>query len=318
MLLAIVVGTCLVVGAGWGLLRRPQPAAPERPRPALPPKALEVTLPPEAPEVSQGNLGQFELVSILGKGGMANVYKARNRQDGNILALKVISPEHRGNREFHKRFQREVELSQQLRHPNLVAAYESGEIDGQMCMVMEWVDGKPLELLLTRGPVPLDLFRKLAQQLLAGLHFAHEQHMFHRDVKPANIMVTRDARVKILDFGLAIGEGQTRFTSVGFSMGTPSHMSPEMLTKGISNAHTDQYALGVVFYQMLTGKLPFESKNAMDLGMMHVQQPVPPIDALRPDAPRAWQEITLKMMAKKPEQRYGDLAEIQAVLERPI
>jgi len=323
MLLAIVVGTCLVLGAGWAYLRpQSQPAPPERKRPTPPSSAvttpLEVALPPASPDVSQGNLGQFALLSILGKGGMATVYKARHLKDGTTLALKVISPEHRDNREFHKRFQREVELSQQLRHANLVAAYESGEIDGQMCMVMEWVDGKPLELLLTRGPVPLDLFLKLAQQLLAGLHFAHTQHMFHRDIKPANIMITRDARVKILDFGLAIGEGQTRFTSVGFSMGTPTHMAPEMLTKGISNAHTDQYALGVVFYQMLTGQDPFTASNPMDLGMMHVQQPVPPVHARRPDAPRAWQEITLKMMAKKPEQRYGNLAEIQAEFGRPI
>lgn len=318
MAVVIGVGICLVAGAGYLAMRpKASPAPKKSTRPNSPQSApIEVALPPSAPENLRDKLGQFELLSELGKGGMATVYKARHNESGRTVALKVISPEHRNNREFHQRFEREVELSKQLQHPNLVAAYESGEIDGQMCLVMEWVDGKPLELLLTRGPVPLDLFRKLSSQLLEGLHFAHTQHMFHRDIKPANIMITRDARVKILDFGLAIGEGQTRFTSVGFSMGTPSHMAPEMLTKGVSNAHTDQYALGVVFYQMLTGKTPFNASNPMDLGMMHVQKEPPPIDSLRPDAPRAWQLITLKMLAKKPEQRFADLAEVQETFEK--
>lgn len=314
MLLAIVVGACLVAGVGWAATRPSKPAKKASPPSSAARAPSQVPLPAAAPEVAQGQLGPFELISELGKGGMATVYKARHRVLNNVVALKVISPEHRQNREFHKRFQREVELSQQLQHPNLVMAYEACELDGQMCLIMEFVDGKPLEVLLTRGPVPLDLFHKLANQLLAGLHFAHTQHMFHRDIKPANIMISRDARVKILDFGLAIGEGQTRFTSVGFSMGTPSHMAPEMLTKGVCNAHTDQYALGVVFYQMLTGKAPFHSSNAMDLGMMHVQKEPPPIDDLRPDAPRLWQQVTLKMMAKKPENRFADLAQVQATL----
>ncbi|MBS2034991.1 serine/threonine protein kinase [bacterium] len=318
MAIAVVigVGVCLAAGVGYLTLRPKATARKQASSPA--PKTsetIEVALGP-APEAIEGKLGQFELLNELGKGGMATVYKARHVDSGRTVALKVISPEHRNNREFHQRFQREVELSQQLQHPNLVAAYESGEIDGQMCLVMEWVDGKPLELLLTRGPVPHNLFIKLAYQLLEGLHFAHTQHMFHRDIKPANIMITRDAKVKILDFGLAIGEGQTRFTSVGFSMGTPSHMAPEMLTKGVSNAHTDQYALGVVFYQMLTGRTPFQASNPMDLGMMHVQKEPPPIDSFRPDAPRAWQVITLKMLAKKPEDRFADLAEVRATFER--
>lgn len=316
MLFAIVVGACLVVGAGWAATRPSKPAKKSTPPQSSAARApVQVPLPAAAPEVAQGSLGPFQLVSELGKGGMATVYKARHRDLNNIVALKVISPEHRDNREFRKRFQREVELSQELQHPNLVVAYEACELDGQMCLIMEFVDGKPLEVLLTRGPVPLDLFQKLSAQLLAGLHFAHTQHMFHRDIKPANIMISRDARVKILDFGLAIGEGQTRFTSVGFSMGTPSHMAPEMLTKGVCNAHTDQYALGVVFYQMLTGKAPFHSSNPMDLGMMHVQKEPPPIDGLRPDAPRLWQQVTLKMMAKKPEDRFSDLAAVLAALQ---
>ncbi|MBN9414348.1 MAG: serine/threonine protein kinase [Candidatus Eremiobacteraeota bacterium] len=320
MLIALVVGTCLVVGAGYALMR-PSPKPPQKPAKKASPTPSAAKSPAQAPpppatapEMAQGHLGPFELLAELGKGGMATVYKARHVDLGNVVALKVISPEHRGNREYHKRFQREVELSQQLQHDNLVIAYEACELDGQMCLIMEWVDGKPLEVLLTRGPVPLDLFQKLSLQLLAGLHFAHTQHMYHRDIKPANIMISRDARVKILDFGLAINEGQTRFTSVGFSMGTPSHMAPEMLTKGVCNAHTDQYALGVVFYQMLTGKAPFQASNPMDLGMMHVQKEPPPIVDSRPDAPRIWQQITLRMMAKKPEERFADLAEIQRIL----
>jgi len=316
MLLAAVVGTCLVVvGLGWAVTRpKSRPAKKASRAPSAEAAPVQVAMPPPAPEVLQGHLGPFQLLSELGKGGMATVYKARHTELGNVVALKVISHEHRNNRDFHKRFQREVELSQHIQHPNLVVAYEACDLDGQTCLIMEFVDGKPLELLLTRGPVPLDLFQKLSAQLLAGLNFAHSQHMFHRDIKPANIMISRDAKVKILDFGLAIEEGQTRFTSVGFSMGTPSHMAPEMLTKGVCNAHTDQYALGVVFYQMLTGQAPFQAKNPMDLGMMHVQKEPPPIEGLRPDAPRLWQQVTLRMMAKKPEDRFPDLGQVQAAL----
>lgn len=261
-------------------------------------------------------LGPYELVSQLGQGNMAQVYKARDTRDGKFIALKVVRQEHLHNQDFKRRFEREVELSQHLRHPNIVGVYEAIRLEDQLCMTMEFVDGRMLEDILKRGPLPLQLFPKLAVQMLDGLHFAHKRHMFHRDMKPANIMLTRKGEVKILDFGLAIEEGQTRFTHVGFSMGTPTHMAPEMLTKGVSNAHTDQYALGVVFYEMLTGKLPFTARNPMELGMMHVQEEPPPIAPLRPDAPITWIQITGKMMAKKPADRYNDLAQIQTLLSQ--
>ncbi|MBT9588224.1 serine/threonine protein kinase [bacterium] len=259
-------------------------------------------------------LGPYELKRMLGRGAMATVYQARDTRDDRILAIKVVSQEHRQNRDFRRRFQREVELSQPLRHPNLVAVYEAVKLEEDLFMTMEWVDGVMLEDLLANGPLPLESFPALAVQMLAGLHFAHKRHLFHRDIKPANIMVNQAGEAKILDFGLAIEEGQARFTNMGFSMGTPSHMAPEMLTKGISNAHTDQYALGVTFYQMLTGRCPFQASNPMELGLMHVQATPPPPITLRSEIPITWQQIILKMLAKTPDQRYNDLAQIQTLI----
>ena len=259
-------------------------------------------------------LGPYELLKLLGRGAMATVYQARDSRDGSLLAVKVVSQEHRRNAEFRRRFQREVELSQPLRHPNLVAVYEAIKLEEDLLMTMEWVDGTVLEEILNEGPISLEDFPTWASQMLAGLHFAHKRLLFHRDIKPANIMISRQGNVKILDFGLAIEEGQDRFTNMGFSMGTPSHMAPEMLTHGTSNAHTDQYALGITFYQMLTGRCPFVARNPMELGLMHVQETPPPPVTLRAEIPLTWQLIILKMLAKEPRQRYNDLAQIQTLL----
>jgi len=127
-------------------------------------------------------------------------------------------------------------------------------------------------------------------------------------------MVTKQEQVKIFDFGLAIEEGQERFTHMGFSMGTPSHMAPEMLTLGVSDAKTDQYALGVVYHQMLTGRCPFEARNPMELGLKHVQEEPPPLRQFQPNLPTALESLVLRMLAKEPSQRFSDLAEIMAVL----
>lgn len=259
-------------------------------------------------------LGPYELVKLLGQGNMATVYQARDTRDGSVLALKVVSQEHRSDRDFRRRFQREVELSQPLKHPNLVAVYEAVKLEEDLFLTMEYVEGQLLEDMIRAGPLELERFRKLAWQMLAGLHFAHKRHLFHRDIKPANIMVTGADEVKIFDFGLAIEEGQQRFTHMGFSMGTPSHMAPEMLTQGISNALTDQYALGVVFYQMLSGRCPFEARNPMELGLKHVQEAPPPLLQYRPDLPLGLQELVLRMLSKEPQQRFNDLAQIQTLL----
>ena len=155
-------------------------------------------------------------------------------------------------------------------------------------------------------------FCSLAQQLCQALQFAHSRQLFHRDIKPGNIMVTRQGQAKVVDFGLAIERGQDRFTNQGFSMGTPTHMAPEMLTDGHFSPASDQYQLGIVFFQMVTGKLPFEHHNPVQLGWMQIQNPPPSPRQLRPDLEPDWEIVILKMLSKRPEDRFSHLDEVAA------
>jgi len=264
------------------------------------------------------SLGPYKILNPLGRGGMATVYRAEDTRNERMVALKVVRKDHQKDPDFMRRFEREVEITSRLKHANLIELYEAETYEGRLCMALELAEGLSLEDLLKSGPLPLEDFPIIACQIAAGLHYAHRQHLYHRDMKPANIFVGRDALVKVLDFGLAIARGHSRFTSVGFSMGTPSHMAPEGLKSGVSDAYTDQYALGVVFYQILTGRLPFESDNAMELARMHVKDaPIPP-SQLRPQVPPSYDQIVLRMLSKDPDDRFDNLSEVRSLLNAAL
>lgn len=310
----------LVVAAVVAYRRRPQirPTESAKPSPAAPvqrkppwescyrPPRLGLDHPVEPCET-------FRPIGFLGEGAMATVYLAQE-PSGRKVALKLIRPEMALDTEFQQRFQREIEIVGRLSHPNVVEVYSAGVEQQRMFMAMEWVEGCTLDQILAPGPLALEEFHRLARQMAQVFHFAHQRQLLHRDIKPGNLMVTRQGQVKVLDFGLALQQGQSRFTSVGFSMGTPTHMAPEVLTTGQATAQSDQYALGIVFYQMLVGQLPFQARNPIELGMMHVTKEPPPLRKARPELPGELETLILRMLAKEPERRYAALGEVALAL----
>ncbi|MBS2035876.1 serine/threonine protein kinase [bacterium] len=329
-------GVCALIVAGGLVTWQTARHRASRPAPPPPPTPVPTPTPPPKPEQAawlraapaepvaedDGTLGEalgpYKILSTLGRGGMATVYKALDTRNERQVALKVVSKANQKDQDFMRRFEREVEITGRLKHANLIELYEASTFEGRLCMALELAEGMSLEDLLKSGPLPLEDFPIIACQIAAGLHYAHRQGLFHRDIKPANIFVGRDALVKVLDFGLAIAHGHSRFTSVGFSMGTPTHMAPEGLKTGVSDADTDQWALGVVFYQILTGRLPFESDNPMELARQIVkEEPVPP-SRLRPGIPPRYDEIVLRMLAKEPDHRFDNLAEVRSLLNAAL
>lgn len=303
-----LAGVALVLVGGWGLWRSTRPVAP-------PSKPHQSTISPKPPPPSlPGPLGEYEVLERVGEGGMATVYRGRSRREGRVAAIKVIRQEFQRDTEFIARFQREIEISRKLRHPGVVEVYDSGEQSGMLYMAVEWLPGPTLEEMLQAGPLPMSVFARIAPALAQALQYAHDRELMHRDIKPGNIMLTKDGTPKILDFGLAVQEGQSRFTALGFSMGTPSHMAPEVLMSGVCSFLSDQYALGVVFYQMLTGKCPFVAKNPVELGMLHLNKPVPSLQKQRVEIGARLEQIVLRMLEKEPSRRFPDLHQVAAAL----
>lgn len=268
--------------------------------------------PTEVPSVSvceapaPESLGPYRLLGVLGQGGMATVYRACDTRNQRELALKVMLPELQSDEEFVGRFEREIEISKILKHPNLIDYFEDGCSDGQRYLAMELALGRSLEDFMREGRCNLHQFASVTAQIASGLHFAHSRQLYHRDIKPANIVISPNGTVKILDFGLAIEDGQNRFTTVGYAMGTPAYMAPEVFTLGVCDAYSDQYSLGILCYEMLTGKVPFQGEM-MEVAKAHVKQPVPPPTRLRTDLPSDWEEAVLRMLRKAPRERFENL-----------
>lgn len=276
------------------------------PLPAVPPESPAEPLAEEAEAPSVARLGPYELLGVLGQGGMATVYQALDTRNRREVALKVIRPELQTDPEFVQRFEREIEISRLLQHPNLVKVFEDGSVDGQRFLAMERVLGQSLHELLQRGRLDLHRFAHYASQIASGLHFAHCRQICHRDIKSSNIVIGPDDGLKILDFGLAIEDGQNRFTSVGYAMGTPAYMAPEVLMQGVCDARSDQYSFGILCYEMLTGQVPFQG-DLMEVARAHVKQPVPPPSRVRTDVPGDWEQAVLRMVHKVPGERFESM-----------
>jgi serine/threonine protein kinase len=306
-----MVGVCAVAVFAHKLLRAPTPMRPK----ILPPVPVSNLNAPTTPIVVEqleesNNIRRYEMMEEVGRGNMAVVHRAKSLKTGHIVAIKLISEALKGDDEFTTRFIREVEISRQLRHPNIVRLLAVDTNPAAMFMAMEFVDGRHLDLLIASRGMPLKQALSLAIPIADGFHYAHKRGLIHRDIKPSNIMVNTQGTPKILDFGLALGEGMSRLTMVGFSMGTPSYMAPEQLTTGEVDARSDQYSFGVVFYQMLAGHCPFEGGDPISIGMRHVKEAPPRLRAQRPEIPEALERLVLKMLAKKPSDRYADLGQV--------
>jgi len=266
--------------------------------------------------------GRYLVEEAIGEGGMATVYRARHTLVDRPVAVKIMGASMARNESLRERFRREAKNAAQLAHPNIIEIYDHGETeDGAVFLVMELLDGAPLSDHVAEGPMDPGRVASLGLQIAKGLARAHDFDVIHRDLKPENIFVSNAGPgrvlVKLLDFGIARSMHDSRLTNAGEIFGTPQYMAPERVTSIDAGPAADLYALGCILYEMLTGKIPFESEEITGFFIKHMQEPPPkPSDSV-PQCPRRLEELILAMMAKKPEERPVDahqvIKELQAL-----
>jgi eukaryotic-like serine/threonine-protein kinase len=264
--------------------------------------------------------GRYELHRRLGRGGMAEVHLARDQLLDRPVAVKVLFPEFATDPSFVERFRREAQSAANLNHPNVVGVYDWGEADGTYFIVMEYVEGRTLaEILRSEGPLHPDRAADITADVAAALGFAHRNGVVHRDVKPANVLVTATGQVKVADFGIAraiSASSEENLTQAGTVMGTATYFSPEQARGDAVDPRSDIYSLGCVLYELVTGRPPFSGDSPVAIAYKHVQEsPVPPrhIDV---DLPTAMEAIILKTLAKNPVNRYPSAEDLRADLRR--
>jgi eukaryotic-like serine/threonine-protein kinase len=255
--------------------------------------------------------GRYRILRRLGSGGMATVYLAEDEELGRRVAIKILSERYANDEAFIERFRREAKSAAGLSHPNVVSIYDRGEAEGTYYIAMEVIEGRSLkEIILTRGALPVDVAIAFAKQLLEALRYAHRHGIIHRDIKPHNVLVSSEERVKgheprlkVTDFGIA-RHGASQMTEAGSIMGTAQYLSPEQARGAPVTAASDLYSAGVVLYEMLTGKVPFTGDSAIEIAMKHVNELPKPPSQLRPEVTPELDKIVLRALAKEPEDRY--------------
>ena len=270
---------------------------------------------PESPIPTK--IGKYDIVSVLGRGGMGVVYRARDARIGRDVAIKTLTEGFAGNPDMLKRFYQEAGHTGNLSHPNIVIIHDFGDEDGLPYIVMQYIDGDPLDKLI-RERTPLHLSERLniVEQVCSALAYAHQQGMIHRDVKPANIILQRDGLVKLLDFGIARTDQQKidgSMTRTGTLVGTPAYMAPERLSGSAFDGRSDIFSVGVVLFQFLTGALPFDAEYPAILNQILHQDP-PPLSKYLSSYPPQLDQIIGHALAKKPNDRYPQASDMAADL----
>jgi predicted Ser/Thr protein kinase len=257
-------------------------------------------------------LGSFRIESVVGSGAMGVVYRATNEKTGRIAAVKVVSTEFAQGGKIRDRFEREAEILQQFRHANIVRFLAVGRFRGTSYLAMEFVDGSTLEKsILDRGSLPWLEVVDLGIQICDALQYAHQHGVVHRDLKPSNLMISADGKVKLTDFGIAKDLDATALTGTGRTLGTAAYMAPEQIRGTPPVSHkTDLYALGVVLYQLLVGKPPFEGSTPVVLMHSHLNEPAPRPSARIHEIPKVLDELVVTLMAKAPADRPWDAAAV--------
>ena len=256
-------------------------------------------------ESSIKRIGDYEILGELGAGGMGRVYRVRNVLTDRVEAMKVLLPNLQGHEEVAARFLREIKVLAALNHPNIAALRTALTIENQLVMVMEYVEGESLSSRLSAGAIPVGDALNYLDQVLDALSYAHKSHVIHRDIKPANMMLTRQGVVKLMDFGIAHTDGEAKkLTATGSTLGSISYMSPEQVKGEKTDERSDLYSLGISFYEMVTGRRPFDEGSSFSIMAAHINQtPTPPIE-LHPDIPPLVNQLILKSIAKSPAERY--------------
>jgi serine/threonine-protein kinase len=260
--------------------------------------------------------GRYQIVRKLGSGGMANVYLAEDQELGRRVAIKILNERHANDDQFVERFRREAKNAAGLSHPNIVAIYDRGEAEGTYYIAMEYLDGRSLkELIVARGPAPVHVAIDYARKILDALRFAHRNGIVHRDIKPHNVIVDAEGRVKVTDFGIARA-GTSQMTEVGSIIGTAQYLSPEQAKGAPVDQTSDLYSVGIVLYELLTGKVPFTGDSPVEIAMKHISAIPEPPSSLRPDIPEDLDLVVLRALGKTPEDRYPSAEEMDKDLAR--
>jgi serine/threonine-protein kinase len=262
--------------------------------------------------------GRYQVLGVLGQGGMGVVYQARDTQLDEVVALKLLRPEVlRQDPTLLERFKQEIKLARKVTHRNVLRTHDFGEADGTPYISMEYLEGVTLkDLILGKGALPEGVGLRICKQMCQGLDAAHRMGVVHRDVKPQNMLILPETgELKIMDFGIAHvsrveGDSASGLTTAGTVMGTPDYMPPEQAQGHPADFRSDIYSLGVVFYEVFTGRLPFHGDTSMATVLAHIQQPVSPPRNLSPDLPEGIQAVILRCLEKDPARRYQSVAEI--------
>ncbi len=264
-------------------------------------------------------IGKYEILAELGRGAMGTVYKARDPRLDRLVAVKMMSEELLIEEEMRGRFQREAKSAANLQHPNIVTIFDFGELEGEGSpyIVMELLEGTSLaQLMEEKKPQRLEDKVAVITQICRGLDYAHKRGVIHRDVKPGNIQVLPSGTAKILDFGIALGEGSTIKTKTGLVMGTPNYMAPEQISSEVVDHRADMWAVGVILYELLSGERPFSASTIPGLVYQIVHSPPPPLDERKLGLPPKLVPVVERVLQKNPDQRFRDLAHLARTLEK--
>ena len=258
---------------------------------------------------------RYRLERKLGSGGMADVWLAEDQELGRRVAVKILHERYANDEQFVERFRREATHAAGLSHPNIVSIYDRGVAEGSYFIVMEYIEGRTLkELIVTRGPCPVPVAISYTRQILAALRYAHKNGIIHRDIKPHNVLVDREGRLKVADFGIARA-GASEMTEAGSIVGTAQYLSPEQARGAPVDESSDLYSTGIVLYELLTGAVPFTGETPVEIAMKHLSQTPDAPSTRRPDIPHDLDLVVLRALAKEPADRYRSAAELDRDLE---
>lgn len=258
---------------------------------------------------------RYKIIEYIGGGGMANVYLARDMILERDVAVKVLRLDLANDDELIRRFHREAQSATSLVHPNIVNIYDVGEEDNIYYIVMEYVDGETLkQYIQNHFPIPIEKVIDITLQITSAISHAHQNNIIHRDIKPQNILIDKKGNVKITDFGIAVALTSTTITQTNSVLGTVHYISPEQARGGVATKKSDIYSLGIVLFELLTGRLPFSGESAVSIALKHLQTETPHPRSWNPSIPQSVENIILKATAKDPFYRYDDIEEFKADL----
>jgi eukaryotic-like serine/threonine-protein kinase len=258
---------------------------------------------------------RYRVEETLGEGGMARVYRGIDEVLGRPVAIKVLAERHAGDDKFVTRFRREAQAAAALNHPNVVSVFDTGDDEQAHYIVMEYVEGETLADLLRRErPLDPGLAARIAEEVATALQAAHDRQLVHRDVKPGNVMIDREGRIKVMDFGIARAAADDTLTQTGTVLGTAAYLSPEQARGDAVDARSDIYSLGCVLYEMLSGRAPFTGDSAVSIAFRHVNDRPDPPSAHHPGIPPELEAVTMRALEKDPARRYQSADEFREAL----